>query len=90
AHAGASPNPLQTGFAAIAQCTGAPIQVVLIETTNPYLSQGWRYYKIPPLPIAYRISLGPIFSAPRDEASARALVKQVESWFKKALQKSLS
>ena len=90
AHAGASPNPLQTGFAAIAQCTGAPIQVVLIETTNPYLSQGWRYYKIPPLPIAYRISLGPRFLAPsRDEASARALVEQVENWFKKALQKSL-
>lgn len=88
AHAGASPNPLQTGFAAIAQCTGAPIQVVLIETTNPYLSQGWRYYKIPPLPIAYRISLGPIFSAPRDEASARALVEQVEICFKKAFMKN--
>lgn len=88
AHAGASPNPLQTGFAAIAQRTGLPVQVLLIETTNPYLSQGWRYYKIPPLPITYRISLGPLFSAPHDEASARMLIEQVDAWFKEALTKN--
>lgn len=84
--AGTAPSPLQPGFAALAQRTRLPVQVVLIETTNPYLSQGWRFYRLPPLPMRYSLRLGPRFDAPRrDEASGRALVDTVEEWLKNAL-----
>ncbi|MFT8418199.1 MAG: lysophospholipid acyltransferase family protein [Acetobacter sp.] len=85
ARAGATPGPLQPGFAAIAQRTRADVQVVLIETPSPYLSQGWSFLRRPPLPMRYRVRLGPDFSAPkRDEASGRALIDAVEHCFKKS------
>ncbi|WP_338332272.1 lysophospholipid acyltransferase family protein [Acetobacter sp. LMG 32666] len=83
--AGAEPGPMQPGFAAIAQRTRADVQVVLIETPSPYLSQGWPFLKRPPLPMRYRIKLGPEFAAPkRDEASGRALIDAVEDCFRKS------
>lgn len=85
--AGAEPGPIQPGFAAIAQRTRSAVQVILIETTSPYLSQGWPFLKRPPLPMRYRIRLGPHFAAPkRDEASGRALIEAVESCFRSSLQ----
>ncbi len=85
--AGAEPGPIQPGFAAIAQRTRADVQVVLIETPSPYLSQGWSFLKRPPLPMRYRIKLGPGFSAPkRDEASGRALIEAVENRLRSSLQ----
>lgn len=80
--AGEAPSAFQAGFAAIAQRTRAAVQPILIETTSPYLSQGWPFYKQPPLPMHYSVSLPPRFSAPaRDEASGRALVDAVERIF---------
>ncbi|MFT8468506.1 lysophospholipid acyltransferase family protein [Acetobacter syzygii] len=84
--AGAEPGAMQPGFAAIAQRTRADVQVVLIETASPYLSQGWPFLKRPPLPMRYRIRLGPDFTAPkRDEASGRALIEAVETCFASSL-----
>lgn len=83
ARAGAEPGPIQPGFAAIAQRTRSDVQVMLIETPSPYLSQGWSFLRRPPLPMHYRIRLGPNFSAPQPgEASGRALIDAVESCFK--------
>lgn len=82
--AGAQAGPIQPGFAAIAQRMRADVQVVLIETQSPYLSQGWPFLRRPPLPMRYRITLGPDFCAPsRDEASGRALMDAVERCFQK-------
>lgn len=82
--AGAQAGPIQPGFAAIAQRMRADVQVVLIETQSPYLSQGWPFLRRPPLPMRYRITLGPDFGAPsRDEASGRALMDAVERCFQK-------
>lgn len=79
ARAGAAPGPIQPGFAAIAQRTRLPVQVILIETDSPYLSQGWPFLKRPPLPMRYRITLGPCLPAPTDEVSGRTLLSQVET-----------
>ncbi|MFT9088117.1 MAG: lysophospholipid acyltransferase family protein [Acetobacter okinawensis] len=82
--AGEQAGPIQPGFAAIAQRMRADVQVVLIETQSPYLSQGWPFLRRPPLPMRYRITLGPDFGAPsRDEASGRALMDAVERCFQK-------
>lgn len=84
--AGAEPGAMQPGFAAIAQRTRTDVQVVLIETTSPYLSQGWSFLKRPPLPMQYTIKLGPELAAPkRDEASGRALIETVENCFRSSL-----
>lgn len=81
--AGAEPGPFQPGFAAIAQRTRSAVQPVLIETTSPYLSQGWPFLRRPPLPMRYRLRLAPRFPAPaRDEASGRALVEAAEALLK--------
>jgi 1-acyl-sn-glycerol-3-phosphate acyltransferase len=79
ARAGAAPGPMRPGFAAIAQRTRLPVQVILIETDSPYLSQGWPFLKRPPLPMRYRIRLGPRLPAPTDEASGRTLLAHVEA-----------
>ncbi|MFT8542516.1 lysophospholipid acyltransferase family protein [Acetobacter sp.] len=85
--AGAEPGPVQPGFAAIAQRTRSDVQVVLIETPSPYLSQGWPFLKRPPLPMRYSIKLGPHFAAPkRDEASGRALIEAVDNCFRSSPQ----
>lgn len=83
---GAEPGAFQPGFAAIAQRTRADVQPLLIETNSPYLSQGWPFLRRPPLPMRYRVRLGPRFPAPaRDEASGRALVDAVETLLKQEL-----
>ena len=61
-------NPLMGGVAVIARHAGAPIQVVLIETDSPYLGKGWPFFKVPRLPIEYRVRLGQRFEPPRDIA----------------------
>ena len=61
-------NPLMGGVAVIARRAGAPIQVVLIETDSPYLGKGWPFFKVPRLPIEYRVRLGQRFEPPHDIA----------------------
>jgi len=51
-------NHLKGGAALVSKRSGVPIQTVLIETTSPFLSKGWSLYRIPPLPVCYRVRLG--------------------------------
>ncbi|MDE2051438.1 MAG: 1-acyl-sn-glycerol-3-phosphate acyltransferase [Gammaproteobacteria bacterium] len=51
-------NPLTGSAEVIARHAGVPIQVAVIETDSPYLSKGWPIFKVPRLPIRYRVRLG--------------------------------
>ncbi|MFS8368872.1 lysophospholipid acyltransferase family protein [Acetobacter indonesiensis] len=83
--AGAEAGAFQPGFAAIAQRLNADVQPLLIETNSPYLSQGWPFLRMPPLPMRYRVKAGARLPAPtRDQASARALIETVEQILKQA------
>lgn len=71
-------GPLKGGIAVIAQRAGAPVQTVFIETDSPFLTKGWPVYKLPPLPMAYRVRLGKRFEAP---ASSAAFMTELEQYF---------
>jgi 1-acyl-sn-glycerol-3-phosphate acyltransferase len=48
-----------TGSAGIIACHAqVPIQVAIIKTDSPYLSKGWPIFRVPRLPIRYRVHLG--------------------------------
>jgi 1-acyl-sn-glycerol-3-phosphate acyltransferase len=71
-------NELPGGFALIAKKANAPIQTILIETDSPYLRKGWPLFRLPPLPITFRLRLGRRFE-PRDDVDS--LVAEVERYF---------
>jgi 1-acyl-sn-glycerol-3-phosphate acyltransferase len=62
-------NALTGSVAVIAHHAAAPIQVAFIETDSPYLGKSWPFFKVPRLPIRYRVRLGSRLDAPRDTAS---------------------
>jgi 1-acyl-sn-glycerol-3-phosphate acyltransferase len=68
-------NSLSGGFAVIARKAGAPIQTLLIETDSPYLRKGWPLFRLPPMPIRFRVRLGERFQ-PREDV--HSLVADVE------------
>lgn len=51
-------NRLTGSADVIARHAQVPIQVAVIETDSPYLSKGWSIFKVPRLPIHYRVRLG--------------------------------
>ncbi len=51
-------NPLTGSADVIARRARVPIQVAIIETDSPYLSKGWPLFRVPRLPIRYRVRLG--------------------------------
>jgi len=58
-------NRLKGGPAIVSKRSGVPIQTVLIETTSPFLSKGWALYRVPSVPVCYRVRLGRRFM-PKD------------------------
>lgn len=79
----ASPlNPLLPGLALIARRARVPIQTVIIETDSPYLTKGWPIWKLPPIPIVYRLRLGRRF-APQDDH--HAMLKILDQYFREEL-----
>jgi len=70
-------NRLKGGAALVSKRSGVPIQTVLIETTSPFLSKGWPLYRIPSLPICYRVRLGRRFM-PRD--NLREMIAELEAY----------
>jgi 1-acyl-sn-glycerol-3-phosphate acyltransferase len=62
-------NALTGSVAVIAHHAQVPIQVAFIETDSPYLGKSWPFFKVPRLPIRYRVRLGSRLDAPRDTAS---------------------
>jgi 1-acyl-sn-glycerol-3-phosphate acyltransferase len=76
-------NRFCPGATTIAKLAGAPIQAVFIETDSPYLRKGWPIWRLPPLPMVYRVRLGRRFAPARD---ADALLREIEQHFVANLQ----
>jgi 1-acyl-sn-glycerol-3-phosphate acyltransferase len=69
-------NPL-TGSAGVIACHArVPIQVAIIETDSPYLGKGWPFFKVPRLPIRYRVRLGRRLEPPDDAAACMATLER--------------
>lgn len=71
-------NPLRPGVAVIAKRAKAPIQAILIEAHSPYLRKGWSLWKLPAVPIEFKVHLGRRFEPPTD---ASALLTELEAYF---------
>ncbi len=71
-------NPLAGGYALIAKKANAPVQTILIETDSPYLRKGWPLFRLPPMPIRFRLRLGRRFE-PHDDVDS--LVADMEQYF---------
>ena len=70
-------NRLTGSASVIARRAWVPIQVAIIETDSPYLSKGWPIFRVPRLPIRYRVRLGRRLE-PADDAAAGTLVLEKE------------
>ncbi len=62
-------NALTGGVGVIAKYARVPVQTLIIETDSPYLSKGWPLFRVPGVPITYRVRLGKRFDPPEDVAS---------------------
>lgn len=65
-------NEIMPTMALIARRAKVPVQVIIIETDSAYLSKGWPLFRRPPMPIRYRVRLGPRLTPPTDAASFSA------------------
>ena len=72
-------NPFHASFALIAWRAQVPVQAVFIDTDSPYLGKGWPLWRLPPLPIRFRVRLGRRFEPPHD---AERLLAEVEAYFR--------
>jgi 1-acyl-sn-glycerol-3-phosphate acyltransferase len=79
-------NELQLTVATIAKHARVPVLTVLIEADSPYLSKGWPLFRVPRLPITYRVRLGRRFDPPADP---RQLTAELEAYFRHELANSL-
>ncbi len=75
-------GPLTGSIGVIASRAKAPVQSVFIETDSPFLTKGWPVYKMPPLPMTYRVRLGRRFEPPADST---AFVTELEQYFRQEL-----
>jgi 1-acyl-sn-glycerol-3-phosphate acyltransferase len=71
-------NPFHPSFTLIARHAHVPIQTVFIDTDSPYLGKGWPLWRLPPLPICFRVRLGQRFEPSTDHHALRA---EIESYF---------
>ena len=76
-------NGFRPGVTLIAKLAQAPIQTVFIDTDSPYLGKGWPLWRVPPLPIVFKLRLGQRF-APEQDSSA--LLKQLEHYFRQNME----
>ena len=74
-------NPLTGSVGVIAKHARVPVQMVIIETDSPYLSKGWPLFRVPSLPITYRVRLGRRFDPPSNVA---AFMKELEREYYRA------
>lgn len=72
-------NPFHASFTLIARRAGVPIQALFIDTDSPYLGKGWPIWRLPPLPILFRVRMGRRF-APQDDHEA--LMAEIESYYR--------
>ena len=71
-------NPFHTSFTLIARHARVPIQTVFIDTDSPYLGKGWPLWRLPPLPIRFRVRLGRRFEPSTDHHGLRA---EIQAYF---------
>lgn len=71
-------NDLQLTVGAIAKHACAPVLTVFIETDSPYLGKGWPLFRVPALPITYRVRLGRRFPPPTD---VREFTEELQAYF---------
>ncbi|MCZ2440066.1 MAG: 1-acyl-sn-glycerol-3-phosphate acyltransferase [Burkholderiales bacterium] len=76
-------GPFHSVVGLLAKRAAAPVQAVLIETDSPYLGKGWPLWRLPPLPIVFRVRLGRRFEPPQD---AKAFEAGLEAYFTAELQ----
>ncbi len=79
-------NAFQLTVGAIAKHAHAPVLTLIIETDSPYLSKGWPLFRVPALPISYRVRLGRRFEPPSD---VRAFAEELENYFRGELAHSV-
>ena len=72
-------NAFRPGVTLIAKLAQAPIQTVFIDTDSPYLGKGWALWRVPPLPIVFRLRLGQRFAPQQD---SDALLQEIERYFR--------
>lgn len=75
-------NSFTGGVGFIACRADVPVQTVFIETNSLYLSKGWPLFRIPALPITYRIRLGRRFEPGND---TKAFIRELEHYFAEEL-----
>ncbi|GAB3546048.1 lysophospholipid acyltransferase family protein [Noviherbaspirillum agri] len=75
-------NPLTGSIGVIACRAKVPVQTVFIETDSPFLTKGWPVYKMPPMPMSYRVRLGRRFEAPEDSG---VFMAELEQYFRQEL-----
>lgn len=75
-------NVMRPGFTLVAKLADAPIQTVFIETNSPYLGKGWPLWRLPPLPIEFKVRLGRRFE-PADDT--HALLTAIETYYAQQL-----
>jgi 1-acyl-sn-glycerol-3-phosphate acyltransferase len=71
-------GPLKGSIGVIARRAKVPVQTVLIETDSPFLGKGWPVYKMPRLPLTYKVRLGRRFDPPENSA---AFMSELERYF---------
>ena len=75
-------NPLTGSAGVIAKHARVPVQLLIVETDSPYLSKRWPLFRVPSLPITYRVRLGRRFDPPREAA---AFMEELEREFRTEL-----
>ncbi len=75
-------NAFQRTVGVIARRTGVPVQTLFIETPSPFLCKGWPLFRVPHMPMVYRVRLGRRFEAPVD---VEAFSAELEAYFREQL-----
>ena len=71
-------NRFRPGLTLMAHMAQVPIQTVLIETPSPYLGKGWPIWRVPQVPVVFRVRLGRRFAP---EADHQGLLARLEAYF---------
>lgn len=69
-------NRLTGSAGVIARHARVPVQLLIIETDSPYLGKGWPIFKVPRLPIRFRVRLGRRLESTEDAAGCTATIER--------------
>ncbi|MDR1967892.1 MAG: 1-acyl-sn-glycerol-3-phosphate acyltransferase [Burkholderiaceae bacterium] len=72
-------NRFRPGVTLIAKFAQAPIQTVFLDTDTPYLGKDWPIWRVPPLPMTFKLRLGQRFMPAPD---SDALLQEIEQYYR--------